>query len=51
MTGLAAEASRLGVEDIYLIGSDGRLAATTFEADRGLDLFSLGRISGLSLRG
>jgi len=40
--GLAAEASRLGVEDIYLIGSDGRVAATTFEADRGLDLFSLG---------
>jgi two-component sensor histidine kinase len=40
--GLASEAIRLGVDDIYLIGTDGKVAATTFAADRGLDLFSLG---------
>jgi two-component sensor histidine kinase len=40
--GLAKEAIRLGIGDIYLIGSDGKVAATTFAADRGLDLFSLG---------
>ncbi len=39
---LAAESSRLGVGDIYLIGPDGKVMATDFEPDRGLDLFSLG---------
>jgi two-component sensor histidine kinase len=39
---LAKEAIRLGIGDIYLIGSDGKVVATTFAADRGLDLFSLG---------
>lgn len=40
--GLAAEASRLGVEDIFLIGPNGKVMATSFAADQGLDLFSLG---------
>jgi two-component sensor histidine kinase len=39
---LEAEASRLGVGEIYLIGPEGRVVETTFAADRGLDLFSLG---------
>ena len=41
-SGLAAEAARLKVGEIYLIGPDGVVAATSFEPDRGLDLFSLG---------
>jgi two-component sensor histidine kinase len=40
--GLAAEAKRLGIGDIYLIGPDGKVGATSFSADRGLDMFSLG---------
>jgi two-component sensor histidine kinase len=39
---LAAEAKRLDIGDIYLIGPDGKVAATNFAADRGLDMFSLG---------
>ena len=39
---LAAEAARLNVGEIYLIGPNGVVAATSFEPDRGLDLFSLG---------
>lgn len=39
---LAAESMRLGVGDIYLVGSDGKVMATNFMPDRGLNLFSLG---------
>jgi len=48
---LVAEAKRRGVGDIYLIGPDGKVAATSFSADSGLDMFSLGEDFKLFLRG
>jgi two-component sensor histidine kinase len=40
--GLKAEALSLGVDDVYFIGRDGRVVASSYSADIGLDLFSLG---------
>lgn len=42
LEGLRAAAGELGVDEVYFIGDDGVVFATSFEPDQGLDLFSFG---------
>ena len=48
--GLRADAVRLGVTDVFLIGPSGRIGATSFEEDFGLDILSGGKKYQATLR-
>ncbi|MBL8965516.1 MAG: sensor histidine kinase [Spirochaetaceae bacterium] len=50
LEGLRAVAAELGVDEVYFIGDDGRVFATSFEPDQGLDLFSFGGPTELLLK-
>lgn len=39
---LKADAVRLGVDEVYFIGPDGVIGATSFQPDEGFDMFALG---------
>lgn len=48
---LLTEARKLGVTELYFIDSSGKVFATSFPTDRGLDLFSVGEEFAAFLKG
>ncbi len=50
LAGLKAAARELEVDEVYFIGGDGVVFATSFEPDQGLDLFSFGGPTEAMLR-
>ncbi len=48
--GLRAQASRLGLTDLFLIGPEGHIRASSLEAEFGVDVMAAGRKSAEALR-